>query len=135
MNVDSLIDELSFTTSRSGGSGGQHVNKVETKVTLFFDLVNSKALSEKERQLLLNNLANKINKQGVLILSSEKSRSQLANKEKVITKFKLLLKKATQKKKKRIPTKPSKAAVESKRKKKKIRAEIKRMRKSPREEY
>lgn len=135
MNVDSLINELSFTTSRSGGSGGQHVNKVETKVTLYFDLVNSKALSEKERQLLLKNLANKINKQGVLILSSDKSRSQLANKEKVITKFKLLLKKATQKKKKRIPTKPSKAAVESIRKKKKIRAEIKRMRKSPREEF
>jgi len=103
--------EFIFSTSRSGGAGGQHVNKVETKVELRFNITDSKILSDEEKQTILTKLKNQINSKNELVLTSQTERSQMRNKQQVINKFYTLIKWALQKDKKRIPTKPSKAAV------------------------
>ncbi len=120
--------ELDFTTSRSSGPGGQNVNKVNTKVTLRFDIDASQQLSEQEKDKLKEKLANKINNDGVLIIASEATRSQLKNKEKAISKFYGLLKKTFQVRKKRKRTKPSKSAIEKRLKEKQIQSEKKKYR-------
>ena len=84
MNKDSIYKELRFNAVRSSGAGGQHVNKVSSKVELYFDLASSEAFTEKDKKVLLNNLSNRITKDGVLKISSSESRSQHTNKEKVI---------------------------------------------------
>jgi len=87
MKTDALINELKFSTARSAGSGGQHVNKTETKVQLIFDVDNSEVLTEKEKMILYQNLANKITKNGLLRMSSQVKRSQVWNKRIVIQRF------------------------------------------------
>ncbi len=82
--------------SRSSGSGGQHVNKVSTKVELLFDVLKSQELDEEQKEKILDQLDNRINKEGILIISSEASRSQLQNKNKAIKKFEQLVTKALQ---------------------------------------
>ncbi|MCG3166625.1 MAG: Peptidyl-tRNA hydrolase ArfB [Bacteroidia bacterium] len=117
--------EFQFKTSRSGGPGGQNVNKTETKVELIFDVHNSALLSGEEKQQVVTKLASRISDMGLLQLSSSSERTQLGNKQKVIKKFYTLLEKALRKEKKRIPTKISKAQKEARLKKKKQRTEIK----------
>lgn len=117
--------EFQFKTSRSGGPGGQNVNKTETKVELIFDVQNSALLTDTEKALVLKNLANRIKDDGMLHLSSQSERSQIGNKEKVIEKFYALLEKALTPKKKRLPVKLSKAQKEKRIKSKKLRGEIK----------
>jgi ribosome-associated protein len=107
-----LLVELMFSTSRSSGPGGQNVNKVNSKVTIRFDVQKSSILNETEKALLLRKLAQKLTTEGVLVISSQDNRSQLENKEAVLAKLDGILKKAFEKKKKRKKTKPSKAAVE-----------------------
>lgn len=105
-------DEFYFQTSRSSGPGGQHVNKVSSKVELRFHVANSALLSEDEKAVIAVKLVNKINQSGELILVSQSERSQLKNKENVVEKFYLLLERALAPRKKRLKTKPDKASIE-----------------------
>jgi len=100
-----FIKEIYFKTSASGGPGGQHVNKVNTKVELRFNVDNSQLLSDDEKQLIREKLATRITKNGELRIVSQKERSQLQNKEIVIQKFFDLLQIALIPEKERIPTK------------------------------
>ncbi len=104
-----LESEFIFRTSRSGGKGGQHVNKTETKVELVFNVSDSTLLTEAEKKLILKKLYNRINEAGELRISSSATRSQISNKKKVVERFYELLHQALTKEKKRIPTKISEA--------------------------
>jgi ribosome-associated protein len=114
----SFESEFRFTTSRSGGAGGQHVNKAETKVELIFDVEGSALLSEEEKAKLQKKWPNRINQDGEFRICSSQHRSQSANKEHVVKKFYLMLEKALRKEKKRIPTQIPGEIKETLRKKK-----------------
>lgn len=126
-----LYDELVFTTSRSGGPGGQHVNKVNTKVTLKFDVFHSRILTQEERDIIASRLVSTLTKDGVLMITAQDKRSQLQNKEAVVAKFDRLLLKTFAKKKVRKATKPTKGSVQSRINTKKQRAEKKKWRQRP----
>lgn len=131
MNLDILHRELQFKAVRSSGAGGQHVNKVSSKVELFFDLINSKGLSKEEKELLQKNLKNKLTKDGILLLTSSASRSQHTNKEKVIKRFFEALQNGLVTPKKRKATKPSKAVVQKRLHNKQSQSNKKKLRKKP----
>ena len=128
MDSEELINELTFTMSRSSGPGGQNVNKVNTKVTLKFDVVNSSVLTAQQKEVLAKKLASRMTKNGVLILTAQDKRSQLQNKEAVLFKLDELLRKAFTPRKARKATKPGKAAVRERIKAKKHRSEKKQSR-------
>lgn len=107
-----LLPELKFSASRSSGPGGQNVNKVNSKVTLKFDVRNSVLLTADERSILLNTLAARLSTDDVLMLTSQDKRSQLQNKEAVMAKLDRVLAKAFEKKRPRKATKPSKGSVQ-----------------------
>jgi len=122
MNLDILNNELSFKAVRSGKPGGQHVNKVATKIQISIDINQSKAFSESEKALLLEKLKNRFSKSGILTISIETSRSQYTNKKLAREALLLLLRKSLQRKKKRIATKPKKSAILKRLQKKKKQA-------------
>ena len=104
--------ELSYKTSRSSGSGGQNVNKVETSVTVIWKVEDSTVFTESEKERILLKLKNKINAEGILQTTVSESRTQLQNKKIATEKIQELVNKSLIVPKKRIATKPSKAKVE-----------------------
>lgn len=128
---DELDKELRFKTARSSGPGGQNVNKVESKVELYWNVLQSTVLDEDEKALIIEKLINRINKDGELILSAQTNRSQLRNKEEVILRFYVLLNAALKKQKPRKVTKPSRASVQRRIDRKKKIAQNKKLRQKP----
>ena len=122
------LSELAFQTSRSGGPGGQNVNKLETRVELLFDVAHSRSLTDEQRTTLTANLRSKLDADGVLRVVSQESRSQWQNKQFAIDKLVHLLRAALKPRKKRVKTKPSRAAKEKRLKSKKHKSEKKQLR-------
>jgi ribosome-associated protein len=121
--------EVQFRFSRSGGAGGQHVNKVETAATAYWNISESQLLTAEQRQLLLDTLAHRLAEGGVLIVKSQEHRTQLANKAAAQQKLQELVQKSLTPRKPRIATRMSKAAKERRLQQKKQRSEIKQGRK------
>jgi ribosome-associated protein len=103
-------EEISFATSRSGGPGGQNVNKLETRVTIRFDVGASAVLSEEQKARLRERLATRITKDGVLHVTSQRHRSQVANKDAALERFAELVGEALREEVPRRKTRPSRAA-------------------------
>ena len=131
MDTENIFKELTFKAIRSGGAGGQHVNKVATKIELQFDVANALELNEDEKALIIKNLNSRLTKNDILILQCSESRSQFKNKQLVKERFLTLIKDALIIQKKRIPTKISKSAKRKRLKNKKQNAEKKEHRKKP----
>lgn len=108
MNKEIIKNELTFKAVRSSGAGGQHINKVSSKIELSFNISNSKGLSEQEKKQLIKHSKIKLTKENILILTCQESRSQHKNKDIVIHRFFELITKKLIKRKKRKPTKPTK---------------------------
>ena len=108
---ENLIKEFGFRTSRSGGKGGQNVNKVSSKVELYWIVSTSEVFNDEEKKLIIHKLQNRINKEGFLQIVSEEDRSQLRNKETSIKRLFSLLLNSLKTEKPRKDTKPNKAAI------------------------
>jgi len=131
ITFENFEPELHFSSSRSSGPGGQNVNKVNTKIELRFHISASQILTDKEKEILLNKLKNKINKEGELIIVSQEDRSQTKNKESAIEKFLSILTEALTPVKKRRATKPTRASNKRRLVGKKLISEKKMHRKKP----
>ena len=125
MTLIDFSSEIQFQTTRSGGKGGQNVNKVETAVIGSFPVDSSLLLTDEQKMIVKEKLSNRITAEGFLQVKSQVHRTQLANKEEVIEKINTLIADALKKKKLRVPTKISKAAKEKRLESKKKQAEIK----------
>ncbi|MGY3052258.1 ribosome-associated protein [Pedobacter sp. UYEF25] len=128
---DEILKFVTFKTARSGGKGGQNVNKVETKVLLIFDLTQTNAFSETEKMLLKHRLLNRLDSEGFLHISSQEERSQLLNKERTIKKLMLLLERSLKVDKPRKSSKIPKSVILKRLQNKAIRASRKKTRTKP----
>jgi ribosome-associated protein len=120
-----VYNEIIFSTARSGGKGGQNVNKVETMVEGRWDVAGSSLFNNEQKARVFEKLSNKITSEGFLLVKSQTARTQLGNKEEVVRKINLLIEHAFEKKKSRIATKPSKASKEKRVHAKRSKSEIK----------
>ena len=111
MNANQIIKELKFKAVRSSGPGGQHVNKVSSKIELTFDLENSNSLSEVEKTVLKTKLSSRLTKEKTLLLFCEKTRSQHRNKGIAIKRFLELLNNLLVRPKNRRPSKPTLSSI------------------------
>ena len=131
MNTENLIKELHFKAIRSSGAGGQHVNKGSSKIDLTLDGIKSQYLSLKQKETVQSKLSNRINKEGILLLFCDESRSQHRNKELAIKRFIELVTAALKRQKVRRATKPSRSSILKKADNKKKNAAKKTLRKKP----
>ncbi|WP_372768027.1 alternative ribosome rescue aminoacyl-tRNA hydrolase ArfB [Lutibacter sp.] len=131
MNTELIIKELKFKAIRSSGAGGQHVNKVSSKIELTFDLQNSESFTEEEKTLLIQKLKNKLTKDNILLLQCDERRSQHKNKEIAIDRFLKIIADGLKVQKPRKATKPSKSSIHKRLDKKKKQAFKKAFRKRP----
>jgi ribosome-associated protein len=129
-NIHQLQTEVSYKTSRSGGKGGQNVNKVSTKVELDFDVNHSKLLTEEQKEIILLKLSSRINSLGVLQIVSQSERTQLKNKKVALAKFYELIELAFFIKKRRKATRIPRRVIEKRLKDKKRNSEVKKLRRS-----
>jgi ribosome-associated protein len=123
-----LNSEFIFKTSRSGGAGGQNVNKVATKVQIDFDIVHSQLLNLADKAILLEKLASKLSNEGVLQVISQVERTQLGNKLIALKKIYVIINKCFVVKKQRKPSKPSRSSIEKRLVSKKLKSETKKLR-------
>ncbi len=128
-NISIHLTELNFRFSRSGGRGGQNVNKVETRVELLFNIYDSNSFSDEEKNLLTNRLKNKIDKDGNLRIVSQKERTQGRNKELAVERFVKTIQKGLFRRRKRISTKNPESVNEDRIKLKKLQSHKKELRK------
>ncbi len=128
---EALAEELHFKAIRSSGAGGQHVNKVASKVELSFNLNDSVVLDDLQKGRLQDKLQNRLTNEGVIILQCEESRSQHKNKELIIKRFLNLIEYALKVQKKRVPTKIPKSVIKKRLKSKKNQSLKKENRKKP----
>ena len=131
MKISDLINELTFKAVRSSGAGGQHVNKVASKVELYFNLQDTVLFTLEEKERLFTFFKNRISAKGILMLSSSESRSQFRNKALVIQRFLSLIEEGLKEKKERIPTRTPKSVIKRRLKNKKQNSEKKTNRKKP----
>ncbi|AOW21503.1 alternative ribosome rescue aminoacyl-tRNA hydrolase ArfB [Urechidicola croceus] len=131
MNSENLIKELNFKAIRSSGAGGQHVNKVSSKIVLFFDITNSQILSEEQKEILISNIKTRLTSENVLIINCDENRSQHKNKEVAIDRFLQIISNGLKVRKQRKKTKPSKSSIKKRLEKKRKVALKKAYRKKP----
>ena len=131
MDVELLKSELTYKYVRSSGSGGQHVNKVSSKAELYFNLEDSSVFDEVEKQKLSEFLNNRLNKDGVVVLACDESRSQFRNKAIVTQRFINLIEEGLKEQKKRYPTRIPRSAKRKRLNNKRINSEKKTNRKPP----